>query len=275
MLAKKRKRLLATLTGHHHQLLAAFKKSSAHKLPSAKGALREKAVADFVQTWTQKRFCIKTNVFAITRSGNEFPSELDLVVHDSNSGAIWNLDDEGANCVATWEEIKLIAQIKSRLGEKEFNDACKTVSKIDCFAESVKTERPLRLLFSYQTTDSLWSYLEERFNYTDSRKIPFDAFVLLDKGAYFSYPLRELRVGIEHGLSPAKALNDKRAQSAMIQEDCLETAQTGGYAMVGDGSPENTLLAFAALIVFATSGDELTGAFLSACQHSEYSPIFD
>lgn len=274
-MTQKTKRLSKTLTGHYHELCAVLARTSAHKLPSAMGAIREKAVATFISSWLQKRYSVPTNVFATDRSGREFPSELDLVIHDGDSGAIWQLDAQGGNSVATWEEIRLVAQIKSTLTEKEFVKSCETISSLADFSKEAGTERPFTVLFSYKVDDDFSPLLLEKFTYSGRNDFPFDAFVLLDHGAYFSDSLRELRVGIEKGLSPSQVRNDGPSQDRLILEDCIESRITNGYRLVSDGSPENTLLALAALATLATSGDDVTQALLAACIHSNHFPIFE
>ena len=275
MATRKTKRLSKTLIGHYHELQATFARTAAHKLPSAMGALREDGVANFIETWLQKRYSAPTNVFATTRAGNEYPSELDLIIHDGDSGAIWKLDSQAGNSVATWEEIRLVAQIKSTLDEKEFEKACKTMSTIDQFSKDAGTERPITLLFAYKVDQTFDPLLLEKFVYSPSGAFPFDAFILLDHGAYFSDSLRELRIGIEKGLSPKKVQNDGPSQDRVTLEYIDTSHIPNGYRFVGDASPESTLLALAALATFATAGDAVTQALLAACVHSEYFPIFD
>jgi hypothetical protein len=275
MATKKEKRLIKTLTGHYYDLLGTYERTSAHKLPSAKGALRESAVADFIRTWVQKRFSVQTNVFATTRLGKEHPRELDLVIHDSDSGAIWPLDSQGSNSVATWEEVKLIAEIKSTLDQKEFEKACDNMAHVGSSSETLGIERPIRILFSYRVDDNFLPFLLEKFTYSHASSLPFDAFILLQEGAYFSDSLRELRVGIKHGLSPNQVKNDGPSQDRLTQEDCIESRIPNGFRLVADGSPESTLLSLAALATLATSGDEVTRSLLAACIHSKHFPIFD
>lgn len=233
------------------------------------------AVADFIRTWVQKRFSVPTNVFATTRLGNEYPSELDLVIHNGDSGALWELDALGGNCVATWEEVRLIAQIKSTLDEAEFDKACKAMSHVDEFTKTVQTRRPFTILFAYKVDDSFLDDLMEKFTYSTSGAFPFDAFILLDQGAYFSDSLRELRVGIEKGLSPSQVKNDGPSQDRLILEDCVESRIPNGFRGVSDRSPESALLSLAALATLATSGDDVTRALLAACIHSKHFPIFE
>ena len=271
----KQKRLLKTLTGHYHELCSVFARTAAHKLPSAKGMLREKAVERFIAEWLPNRFTAQSNVFATTRTGREFSSELDIVIHDSNSGAIWNLDAYGENSVATWEEIKLIVQVKSILRESDFDNACESMSGISTFSEEEGIDIPIRILFAYKVHENFAGSLLEKFTYSSSDSYPFDAFILLDLGAYFSGSLRELRVGIEHGISPNLVANDGPSQSKLIVEDCIESRIPNGYQLVSSGENEITLLSFAALTTLATSGDDTVQALLAACMQPEYYPIFN
>lgn len=272
---EKPKRLLRTLTGHFYELLAVYARTSAHKLPGAKGALREKAIANFVSCWVQKRFSVPTNVFATNRLGEEYPSELDLVIHDGDTGAVWELDSQVGNSVATWEEIRLIAQIKSSLSKNEFDSACKAMSQVDEFAKKSQTKRPFTLLFAYKVSDGYLPDLMEKLTYSRSDIAPFDAIILLEEGAYFSDSLRELRVGIEHGICPSQVRNDGPSQDRLILEKCIETRIPNGFRGVADCSPESALLSLAALATLVTAGDAVTKALLAACFKPKHSPIFE
>src|ERR1700761_682826 len=216
-----RKRLLKSMTGHYQQLLSVYSMTSSHKLPGAKGMLREQAVANFIKIWIPRRFTVPNNVFAITRSGDEFPSELDLVIHDGDSGSVWPLDLQGSNSVATWEETRLIVQVKSTLGEKQFQEACKSMKGIEAFATKSGTQTPLRVLFAYRVSEDFQDLLLEKFVYSSHDAFPFDAFILLDQGAYLSDSLRELRIGIRKGLSERQVMNDGPSQDTMIMEDVI------------------------------------------------------
>jgi hypothetical protein len=269
------KRLFKTFRGHYHELMAVFERSAAHKLPSVKGILREDAVAQFIATWIPRRYTTPTNVFATTMTSNELPVELDLVIHDSYDGFVWNLDAQAGNSVATWEQIRLIAQVKSTLNECGFNDACNAMLKVRSFADEVGSEMPICMLFAYKVDSDFYPFLLEKFVCERSGEFPFDAFVLLNNGAFFSDALRDLRVGIEKGLGPDLVMNDGPSQDRLTLEDCIETRIPNGYRQVGDGSIESTLLAFASLVTYASAGGKAIQALLSACMHRDYTPIFD
>jgi len=269
------KRLLATFKGHFHELMAVFHRTSAHKLPGKKGALREKAVAKFLQSWIPKRFSILTNVFLVTRFGDEIPYEVDAVIHDSHTGISWPLDADAENYVATWEEVRLIVEVKSVLNEKIFKQACESMSKVIEFANKHNLKLPIIALFSYQGDDNFIDPLLEYFIYSHSNDYPFDAFILLNKGVYFSDKLRELRVGIERGLSPSLVKKDGPSQDKLIIEDCVVSRIPEGYKAVYDCSPEGNLFVFAVLAIYSAAGDDITQAFLSACMKPRYNPIFD
>jgi hypothetical protein len=268
------KRLQKSLTGHYHELKAVFHRTAAHKLPSAMGALREHAVSRFVSTWIPKLYSVPTNVFATNRNGVEFAQELDLVIHDGSTGSLWPLDADGRNSIATWEEIRLVMQIKSTLAEKNFKEACETMAAIPEFANASDTPCPIKVLFAYSVQEEFLPFLLEKFTYSSSGTFPFDAFILLDHGAYFADPLRNLRIGIERGLSPKMVENDGPSQDRLIWEFVEDTRIPKGYQGVGDCSPESALLSLAALSTYATAGDAATRALLAASTHSEHVPIF-
>lgn len=274
MTKSRKKRLLTSMTGHYQQLLSVFSMTGSHKLPGAKGMLREKAVAGFIKIWIPGHFSVPTNVFATTRKGEELPTELDLVIHDGSSGSVWPLDSDHANSVATWEEIRLVAQIKSTLGKKQFKDACNAMAKLDVFSEKTNTQMPMRILFAYRVKVDFIEELLEKFVYSSMNAFPFDAFILLDDGAYISDAFRELRIGIRKGLSERQVMNDGPSQDTMILEDVIESRIPNGYRQASDGTPESTLLALAVLATTASAGDEATQALLAACKHPEYNPIF-
>nr|WP_063570571.1 DUF6602 domain-containing protein [Luteibacter rhizovicinus] len=269
------KRLLKAMTGHHQQLQSVFSMTSSHKLPGAKGMLREQAVANFMKLWIPKRFSVPNNVFATTRKGDEFPSELDLVIHDGDTGSVWPLDMQSSNSVATWEEIRLVVQVKSTLGEKQFAEACGAVRSIEEFAKNAGTETPLRVLFAYRTAAQFVDLLLEKFTYSSADAFPFDAFILLDHGAYLSDSLKELRIGIGRGLSEEQVKNDGPSQDRIITEDVMQSGIPYGYRAVEGSSSETTLLALAAIATRASAGDEAMQALLAACVHPDYSPIFE
>lgn len=129
-------------------------------------------------------------------------------------------------------------------------------------------------LFSHKADDDFLDFLIEKFVYNSRNVFPFDAFILLDHGAYFSDNLRDLRVGIERGLSPNQVQNDSSSQDRLILEDCIETRIPNGYRVVSAATSESALLSLAALSTLVTSGDEVTQALLSACIHPRYNPIF-
>lgn len=273
---KDSKRLLKTFTGHYHELQAAFWRTAAHKLPGAKGALREEAISRFISNWISKRYNVPTNVFATTKSGKEFSEELDLVIHDSNNGSLWKLDADGKNSLVTWEDIKLIVQIKSRLGKKEFNDACTSMQHIKDFSESVNTSPPpLLALFAYQMSSKGVLPIEEIICGGKNTEFPCDALIILDKGAYFADHLREISVGINKGLGPKQVQNDGPSQEKFIQEDCVEYAHSKGYRSADNSTPASILLSLAVLATYVTSGDDATQALLAASMHPEYSPIYN
>jgi hypothetical protein len=273
--AKPDKRLYRTIQGHYHQLMADFIRSASHKLPSAKGRLREAAVANFLSSWIPKRYTPLTNAFATTLDGNELPAELDLVVHDGYEGVAWPLDDQGANCVVTWEQVCMVVEVKSTLDREQFENGISVAKKVKKFAdENPSSSRPLVVLFAFQVDADFVAHIHYDLTHSYQSAYLFDAVILLDEGAYFSDSFRELRLGIERGLAPNLVANDGPSQDRIILEDCEIRPDSMGYKAVGDCGPEITLLAFAAIATAASSGDDAVQALLSACKHVEYNPIF-
>lgn len=269
------KRLYRAIQGHYHQLMADFKRSASHKLPSAKGRLREAAVATFLSAWIPKRYTPLTNAFATTLDGNELPIELDLVVHDGYEGVAWPLDSQGVNNVVTWEQVRMVVEVKSTLDREQFKKGISVAKKIREFCEEIpSSSRPLVVLFAFQVDAEFVADLHYDLTHSYQSAYLFDAVILLDEGAYFSDSFRELRLGIERGLAPNLVVNDGPSRDQMILEDCEVRPDSMGYKAVGDCGPEITLLAFAAIATAASSGDEAVQALLSACKHVEYSPIF-
>lgn len=270
-----RKRLHVALTGHYHALMAQFEASAAHKLPSAKGAIREDAVGTFLKTWVSSRFSVLTNVLAVAPDGTEAPSELDLVLHDSSEGSVWKLDAQGLNSVATYPHIKLAVEIKSLLTKAQLRKACVSMDKFTEF-ENSHGFSPLRVLFAYRVDDDLLEDMRDQFCAHESTCYPFDAFIFLHDGAYFADrpDLQALRLGIPKGLGPEEAANDGPSADRMILEYCMDSKFPNGFRQVHDGTVETNLLSFATLATFATAGAEATSTLLSAAVHREFSPIF-
>lgn len=269
-----KKRLFQSLSGHYYQLKSVFEKTKAHKLPGSKGKLREDAVARFISLWHSSRFKSITNVFATTNMGKEFPLELDIVTHDGNSGAVWPLDSDSENSVATWEEIKMIVEVKSTLDENSFEKACTSMDKLTQFSKEESTVVPLRVLFAYKVDDDFYPFLMEKFTYSYSESLSYDAFIILDCGAFFSDGIRELRAGIGKGLSPELVKNDGPSQDRFTMEDCIESRIPEGYKSVADSSNEIILLSLAVLATYATSGNDTVQSLLAACINPDYNPIF-
>lgn len=270
-----RKRLHVALTGHYHALMAQFESSAAHKLPGAKGAIREDAVGTFLKAWVSNRFSVLTNVLAVAPDGTEAPSELDLVLHDSSEGSFWKLDAQGSNCVATYPHIKLVVEIKSLLTEAQLRKACTSMDKLTEFENSHGLS-PLRVLFAYRVDANLLEDMREQFCTYGSTYYPFDAFIFLHDGAYLAdrQDLQALRTGIPKGLGPEEVANDGPSADRMTLEYCMESKYANGFRLVHDGKVETNLLSFATLATFATAGAEATSALLSAAVHREFSPIF-
>lgn len=273
---KSRKRLHVALTGHYHALMAQFSSSAAHKLPGAKGAIREDALATFLEAWVSRRYAVLTKVLAVAREGEEAPCELDLVLHDSSEGTAWKLDPQGLNSVVTFADIRLVAEVKSRLTQKELDKACASMRKLSAFQQAHQLEMPLRVLFAYYVAPRVLDSMLEAFCSNGRSHYPFDAFVFLHEGAYFAdtRDLQALRIGIPRGLGPDEVANDGPSNDKIILEECIESKYPYGFRVVHDGSVETNLLSLATLATYATAGADATSALLSATIHREMVPIF-
>ena len=262
MIKNKEKRLFKTFKGHFFELMSVFERTTAHKLPGSKGALREEAVSKFISNWIPRRYTVPTNVFATTKSGKEFPAEIDLVIHDSNSGGLWRLDSDGVNSIATREEIKLIMEIKSTLDKETFEKTCNSIKeKIDKFDE---VKIPPLVLMAYKTE----SEVREIILNPDVR-LPFNVFILLDKGAFFerSPEFKEIRLGIEKGLSPERIREDPSSIDKILLDYCVKYIGYPNYEQYIGSSPESSaLLSLAVIATQVTSGDDVTQSLLAACK---------
>ena len=269
-------RLQATLSGHKHELLAAFARSAAHKLPASKGKLRENAVSRFLATWIPRRFSPVSNVFATDPVLGEFESELDLVLHDSHEGACWPLDNDQENAIVTWKDVKVVVEVKSTLDEKTWTNACDLMKRLTTWAGTDNTSPhplPLRVLFCFRTDDVFASIFYERCAYSSISSIPFDAIVLLDQGATFGPRLEDLEVGLRSGLVPSQVANDGPSQERLLMRRVIQTHVPDHFRSCGV-TPEEGLMALAALASLACSGEDITKSLLSALRDIRYNPIF-
>lgn len=268
-------RLSGVFKGYYHELMAVFERTATHKLPGAKGAMRENAVAEFIRNWVSSQYSVHTNAFLVSKEGRELANEIDLIVHDGSIGFVWDLDSQAGNCVATWEETRVIVEVKSVLSKESFESACESAREVSNKFVKHEIDLPKRVLFAYKVDEKFRDEVKELFVYSNCNEFPFDAFIFLDEGAYFSDNLREARVCIEKGLSKGQVRNDASSQDKFVMEDCIQTRMPNGYKCVGNLSPESTLLAFAALISMNTAGDRITQKFLVACMRPEYVPIVE
>ncbi|MGV1908480.1 MULTISPECIES: DUF6602 domain-containing protein [Agrobacterium] len=266
-------RLSRTLLGHYHEMMAAFHRSAAHKLPGGKGVIREDAVASFIATWLSKRYRPHTNVFASAVGGEQLEPELDLVILDEFEGVAWPIDAGSINAVVTWEHIRLVIEVKSTLTRDTLTLACEAMEKIEAFAAKTNCDVPTRLLFAFQIEPTLRDDLLYEFAASGSNSYPFDAFVILPCGVFCSSDLDSLRQGFASGLAPEKAVNDGPSQDKATWEYCEETRFAHGFRSMGDGSPEETLMALACIVTDSATDGKFTQALLSALKRVEYYPI--
>ncbi len=269
-------RLQAALSGHKHELLAAFARSAAHKLPASKGRLRENAVSRFLSAWVPRRFSPVSNVFATDPVLGEFESELDLVLHDSHDGACWPLDNDQENSIVTWKDVKVVFEVKSTLDEKTWTNACSVMTRLATWAGADNDNPhplPLRVLFCFRTDDAFAHTFHEHCIYGSVGSIPFDAIVLLDQGATFGPRLEELEVGLRYGLVPSQVADDGPSQDKLLMRQLIETRIPHKFRSCGE-TPEEGLMALAALASLACSGEEITKSLLSALRDTRHNPIF-
>lgn len=152
------------------------------------------------------------------------------------------------------------------------------MNELTAFAKGHSCELPARVLFAYQVDDKFSDTLLEKFVYGTSDPYPFEAVVVLSAGAYFSEAAEfpsSLRIGLERGLGPGLVANDGPSQDSLTLEFCMETRMSDGFRLVGDGSPESALLAFATLATYASAGSKATQALLSASMTPDWNPIFE
>lgn len=266
-------RLSKTMLGHYHELMAAYYRSAAHKLPGGKGMLREDAVARFVATFLPKRYRPHTNVFASVASGLQHDLELDLVVLDEFEGAAWPVDADSINAVVTWEQVRLVMEVKSTLGKEELEKACTAMNALAAFAEKTDTELPTRILFAFDIADEVRDKLLEGFEEFGSHTYPFDAFVILTLGTFCSDRFDLLRAGFDSGLGLGMADSDGPTQDRLTLEFCVATRFLRGFRPMGDCTPPDLLMALAAIASSAATNDKTTQALLSALKKAEHYPI--
>lgn len=269
-------RLRKTFEGHKHELLAAFARSAAHKLPGAKGSHREDAVSRFLATWVPHRYSPATNVFATSPDLGEFNRELDLVLHDSYEGGRWPLDGDKLNTIVTWEEVRAVLEIKSELNERTWSDACRSMHELTVWAggsDAHAASLPLRVLFSFRTAPLFFADVMEKFSYAPHEEIPFDAIVLLDEGAWFGPRLELLEIGLQRGLVPSQVERDGPSLDRIILRSCMETRIPEHFRCAGV-NPEEALLALAVLTSYCCMGERITRSLLAALTRVEYACAF-
>lgn len=268
-------RLRKTLEGHKHELLAAFARSAAHKLPGSKGSHRESAVSRLLATWVPHRYSPATNVFATSPDLGEFHRELDLVLHDSYEGGRWPLDGDKLNTIVTWEDVRAVLEIKSVLNEGEWSTACRSMHELAVWADASDVHAdslPLRVLFAFQTTPLFFADVMEKFSYASREEIPFDA-VLLDEGAWFGPRLELLEIGLQRGLVPSQVERDGPSLDQIILRSCIESRIPKHFRCAGL-NPEEALLALAVLASYCCMGEGITRSLLAALTRVEYACAF-
>lgn len=262
-------RLAKTLMGHHYELLAAFARSAAHKLPGSMGRLRENALAKFLQVWIPRRLTCPSNVFATHEGVGNFELEIDLAVYDSTEGPMWPLDCEEENLFLAYRHTKAVIEVKSTLDADTMAQAVKSMRAFDDYMEQVENSdfekdkpgltRPSKILFAYRVdADYFGCDFQELLVYGPD---PFDLIVILGTGAYFADRVRAMAIAFGRKLTKDEARGDVDAiNREMGYEFCGAPSRYRRETF----SPDDTLMALIYALTDRCAGSELTGALLSA-----------
>jgi hypothetical protein len=260
-------RLAKTLKGHHFELLAAFARSSTHKLPGSKGRLRENAVAKFLQAWIPRRFICPSNVFLTHETGDGFPNEIDLVVYDAMDGPLWPLDGEEENCVLAYRHVKAILEVKSTLDNDTLADAVKAMQAVTQYMSEVERDlpkgeqisRPITILFAYQVDEVFFQ--REFCQHLQEGPTPFDLIIVLGKAAYFSNERVDMAIAFARKITTEEA---ERDLEALKDTERHYVKQNGPQYLKVSSSSDDILMALAYTLASKCAGARLTAGLLSA-----------
>lgn len=270
-------RLGRTLHGHHMELLAAFERSAAHKLPGSKGRLRENAVAKFLMGWMPKRYSALTNVFASDPEAGAFENEIDLVLHDSHEGPEWALDGEDENWVVSWEHVKVVFEVKSTLDASTWRAAEQSMNAIEGYARLRRGALPLRVLLAFRLDRD---FEDDPGGFRSSIELaithPFDLIVVLGHGAYYAPNVEEIALAFLNGITAEQASSDLRVANARLKTFVASSHQKyWPYCALATGT-ETTLMAFIFACSERCAGSGTTLALLHALGAAgQYIPLFE
>lgn len=274
------RRLIKTLDAYAQLLKTRYAFSAVHKLPGSKGKLREDAVAEFLSAFVPANQTVATNVFATTINGDEYPREIDLVVHDASRGGLWHLDTFGENAVCNLEGISVVMEVKSILGPKELEEAERQAGELKAFCEEHGIETPPLVLFCYDVAQEMKSAQSPHWmgkSTIDEKaleaRLPFSMFICPGQFCYVSDGHDEFAFGFEQGLSSLDAQGDGTVQDRIISLRFTDSRYARQFTEVGTSAGEH-LLAIAAFVSDVSGQSAHTRALLSSATRPRRNPIF-
>lgn len=273
-------RLIKSLDAYAQLLRARYAFSAAHKLPGSKGKLREDAVAEFLSAFVPANQTVATNVFATTINGDDYPREIDLVIHDAARGGLWHLDTFGENAVCNFEGITVIMEVKSILGPKELEDAERKAGELKAFGDEHGIQTPPFILFCYDVAQEKNSAKSTHWmgkTTIDEKaleaRLPFAMTICPGQFCYVSADHDEFAFGFERGLSSHDARGDGAVQDHIISSRVADSRYARRFTEVGTSAGEH-LLAIAAFVSDVSGQSAHTGALLASATRPRRNPIF-
>lgn len=270
-------RFIGTLEAYAQLMSARYKFSATHKLPGSKGRLREDAVVEFLMAFLPVNHTVATNVFVTTDQGDEYPREIDVVVHDSNLGGLWQLDTFGANSICNLEGVKVVMEVKSNLDEKELEDAKKKAVELRKFAEDRRIAPPAFILFCFgiapENQSSRWMGLDTIKEQALHAALPFDLTICPEEFCYVSDRHDEFALGFDRGLSASDAEEDGSVQDKIISLRYADSRYSRKFIDLGSTAGER-LLGLAAFVSDRSGNGKHTSALLSSAIRPRRNPIF-
>ncbi len=261
------KRLITTFDAYARLMSARFAFSESHKLPGSKGKLREDAVAEFIKAFTPADHTVATNVFATMAEGDEYPRELDLVIHNSTLGGLWRLDTFGENSICNLEGISAVMEIKSVLNEEELLNAEEKSRELRKFCEERSLTAPPFILFFYGVAPGKrkgnWMGEDTIHEKALCSSFPFDMVMCPDFLCYVPHEYDLFAFGFERGLSSSDASGDGSVWDRIISQRDAASRYSQKFTSLGSTAGER-LLAFAAFVSHLSGNEKYTAALLSS-----------